>query len=50
MHGQVGHPGACFLPVIMAPGQSSPRDLSEWLTWLCPGGVLLNKGLSSKAT
>lgn len=36
--------------VIMAPGQSSPRDLSEWLTWLCPGGVLLNKGLSSKAT
>lgn len=21
MHGQVGHPGARFLPVIMAPGQ-----------------------------
>ena len=50
LHGQVGHPGACFLPVIMAPGQCSPPDLSEWLAWLYPWGMVLNDSLSSKGT
>ena len=50
MHGQVGHLGTHFLPVITEPGQCSPPDLSERLTWPYPGDMGLNKSLSSKET
>ena len=50
MHGQVGHLGTHFLPVIMEPRQCSPPDLSERLTWPYPGDMGLNKSLSSKET